>query len=84
MLLVLGVIFSMTATILVSDAPEHHAKCMCFSLDPAAPAADVAALVFNSPMAVNFSMAVDSPMAVKLPFPGEFVNGEFQVIYETL
>jgi hypothetical protein len=70
---VLGVVFSMAAPVLVSDdVPERRAKRMRFSLDPAAPAADVAASVF------------DSPMAVELPFPGEFVNGEFQVVYETL
>ena len=71
-LLVLGaaLIISIAAPIVVSDVPKHHAKRMCFLMDPPAPA-DVAA-------------TSDSPMAVELPFPGEFVNWEFQVVYETL
>jgi hypothetical protein len=69
LVLIAAVVVSMAAPVVVSDVPEHCAKRMCFSLDPVP--ADVAA-------------ASDSPMAVELPFPGEFVNGEFQVVYETL
>ena len=68
-------ILTMTVSTVVSaddGLPEHHAKCMRFSLD-VPPTADVAA-----------ADPAGSPMAVELPFPGEFIDGEFQVVYETL
>jgi hypothetical protein len=68
-------ILTMTVSTVVSTndgLPEHRAKRMHFSLN-VPPSADVAA-----------ADPAGSPMAVELPFPGEFIDGEFQVVYETL
>lgn len=68
-----SILTMMVSTVVSADGlPEHRAKCMCFSLD-IPPSADVAA-----------ADPAGSPMTVELPFPGEFIDGEFQVVYETL
>jgi hypothetical protein len=66
-----AIVVGMVASVVVSDLPEHCAKRMRYSVDSPA---DVAAA----------AEPTCSPMAVELPFPGEFVDREFQVVYETL
>ena len=69
-----SILIMTVSTIMSADngLSKNRAKRMHFSLD-ISPSADVAA-----------ADPAGSPMAVELLFPGEFIDGEFQVVYETL
>ena len=64
---------AVSAVVSADGLPEHRIKRVRLTLN-VPPPADVAAT----------AVSANSPMSVELPFPGEFVDGEFQVVYETL